>query len=95
MKRTAILLLAGILGAGSASGIEGVTAQEAVVRHSAHMQERTTPEECGKRYRSFMERNTLRLSERRERRKQCLAASAARETVVAGEQARGVPAPSE
>jgi hypothetical protein len=95
MKTTATLLLVGILSAGSASAIEGVAGQEAVVRHAAHMQERTTPAECAKRYRSFMERNTLRPSERRERRKECLAASAARETVVAGEQATAAPAPGE
>ena len=93
MKTTATLLLAAILSASPASGIEGIAGHEAVMRHSAHMQERPTPDECGRRYRAFLERNTLRPSERRERRAQCLAARAASETVVAGEEPKPVPAP--
>jgi hypothetical protein len=94
MKTTATLLLAAaMLSAGPASGIEGFAGSEAVMRHSAHMQERPTPDECSKRYRSFVERNTRRVSERRERLAQCLAARAASETVVAGEEPKPVPAP--
>ena len=92
MKTTATLLLAAILSAVPASGIDGFAGHEGVMRHSAHMQERPTPDECGKRYRSFVERNTRRVSERRERLAQCLAARAASETVVAGEEPKPVPA---
>jgi hypothetical protein len=91
MKTSATLLLAVVLYAGPAAGIEGTAGYEAVVRHSAHMRERPTPDQCAKRYRSFLERNTLRLSERRERLAQCLEVRATSETVVAGEEARPVP----
>ena len=93
MKTAATVLLAVILFAGPASGIDGIAGHEAVMRHSAYMHERPTPDECGKRYRSFLERNTRKLSERRQRLEQCLAARAASETVVAGEESQPVPAP--
>jgi hypothetical protein len=93
MKTKATVLLAAILCAGPAAGIDGIAGHEAVMRHSAHMKERPTLDECAKRYRSFLERNTRKLSERRQRLEQCLAARAASETVVAGEESQPVPAP--
>jgi hypothetical protein len=90
MKTSATLLVA-VLSAGPASGIDGFAGHEAVMRHSAHMQERRTQAECGKRYRSFMERNTLRPSQRRQRLEQCLAARVVSETVVAGEEPVSLP----
>jgi hypothetical protein len=91
MKTSATLLVAAVLSAGPASGIDGFASHEAVMRHSAHLQERRTPDECGKRYRSFMERNTLRPSQRRQRLEQCLAARAVSETMVAGEEPVSLP----
>jgi hypothetical protein len=95
MKTIATMLLTAILSAGPAAGIDGISVHEAVMRHSAHMQERPTPDQCASRYRSFLERNTFRPSQRRERLAQCLAARTVSETVVAGEGPETVPAPSE
>jgi hypothetical protein len=93
MKTRATLLVAALLCAGPAAGIEGVAGHEALVRHSAHMHERPTSGACRERYRSFVERNTRRISERRERLAQCLAVRAAGETVVAGDEPAAVPTP--
>ena len=46
MKTAATVLLAVILFAGPASGIDGIAGHEAVMRHSAYMHERPTPDEC-------------------------------------------------